>query len=125
MHNFKELKVWSDSVDLTTEIYRLMDEIPKSQEFILKPQILRSAISVPSNIAEGCGRSSEKEFYHFLTISSGSLNELYTQMLIAKKASIVSAIDFVKIESMIINISKMLYKLQHTLAARIKNRNTK
>jgi four helix bundle protein len=82
MHNLKELKIWSKAIDLATEIYKLTAEFPKEEKYGLTSQIRRSAISVPSNIAEGAGRNSDKEFVYFLGVSNGSSYELQTQLVI-------------------------------------------
>ncbi len=65
MRNFRNYDVWSDSVELSIEIYKLTENFPKAERFALSDQIQRASISVPSNIAEGCSRKSEKEFAHF------------------------------------------------------------
>ena len=79
----KELDVWKESMKLTALSYELSIQFPSFENFILKQQFLRSAISVPSNIAEGCGRKSDIELMRFLDIALGSLAELETQYLIA------------------------------------------
>ena len=63
MHNLKELKIWHKAIDMATEVYQLTTDFPKEEKYGLTSQIRRSAISVPSNIAEGAGRNSNKEFY--------------------------------------------------------------
>ena len=84
MHNFKDLRVWQKSIQLTTDIYKLLASFPTDEKFGLISQLKRAAVSVPSNIAEGAGRNSNKEFNHFLSISLGSLFELKTQLIISK-----------------------------------------
>lgn len=81
--NHKDLEAWKVSMELVDCAYQLAKKMPRSEDFILKQQFLRSAISVPSNISEGCGRSSDKELIRFLDISLGSLAELDTQFDIA------------------------------------------
>jgi four helix bundle protein len=80
-----DLIVWKESVELVKEIYDLTANFPKEEIYSLTSQIRRSAISVPSNIAEGAARTTNKEFINFLSISRGSLSELETQIIIAKK----------------------------------------
>ena len=82
MRNFREYQVWLDSMDLATTIYRVKDKLPNEERFILMQQMMRAAISVPSNIAEGASRSSQKDFKRYLEIALGSLYELETQLLI-------------------------------------------
>ena len=84
MHNFKDLRVWQKSIQLTTDIYKLLASFPTDEKFGLISRLKRAAVSVPSNIAEGAGRNSNKEFNHFLSISLGSLFELKTQLIISK-----------------------------------------
>ena len=85
MNYFKELKVWQKAIDLVTEIYTKSQEFPKEELYGLTSQIRRSAVSIPSNIAKGCGRKTNKDFANFLGISLGSAFELETQLIIAKK----------------------------------------
>jgi four helix bundle protein len=84
MSNFRKLLIWQKSMVLVTKIYTVTNNFPKEEVFGLTSQIKRSAISIPSNIAEGRGRESSKEFLRFLKISIGSLFELQTQLEIAK-----------------------------------------
>jgi four helix bundle protein len=83
MHNFKELKIWQDSLELAKDIYKITKAFPASEQYGLTSQLNRSAVSIPSNIAEGAGRNSDKEFSRFLSIALGSAFELETQLLLA------------------------------------------
>jgi len=85
MKSHKDLEVWKKSIDLVEAIYMLTKGFPKSEQFSLSVQMQRSAISVPSNIAEGSGRMSRGDFIRFLYIARGSLLELDTQLEIAKR----------------------------------------
>ena len=89
-------------------IYSLVDQFPKKEEFALSPQIRRAAISIPSNIAEGCGRSSNKELYHFLNIASGSIAALETQIYIACELGYIDDDDASEVYEKIENIQKLL-----------------
>lgn len=82
MRTHKDLDVWKMAMEFVTEIYRVTEGFPKSEEFGLKSQIRRAAVSVPANIAEGAARQSKKEFTQFLFVSIGSLSELETLMMI-------------------------------------------
>ena len=84
MHNFKNLAVWRRSMVLTRQCYDLTRGFPKLERYGLSSQIQRSAVSIPSNIAEGAGRVSNKEFVRFLRIAHGSACELETQLLVAR-----------------------------------------
>jgi len=81
--SFRELRVWQEAMKLTTEIYKCTSEFPKHELYGLSQQIRRVAVSVPSNIAEGKGHRSNKEFVRFLLHAKGSLLEIQTQLLIA------------------------------------------
>lgn len=87
MKNFKELKVWQKGVDIAVTSYKLVDTFPNTEKYSLSQQITRAAVSIPSNIAEGSSRTSEKEYARFLEISLVSSFELETQYLIAQKVS--------------------------------------
>lgn len=115
MHNLKELKIWQKAVELATEIYRLTADFPQEERYGLTSQIRRSVVSISSNIAEGAGRNSEKEFVQFLSISNGSAYELQTQLIISKNLGlIVTSLD--DILDQIDQIQKLNYALQQKLS---------
>ncbi len=113
--SYKELIVWQKSMDLVVEIYNLVKNLPKEEIYALSSQMRRSAISVPSNIAEGQRRTSTKEFSNFLSIAKGSNAELQTQLLICKRLVYLSEQDIEKAYQLSLEIDKMLYKLIITL----------
>ncbi len=115
MHNLKQLKIWQKAMDLTTEVYQLSDDFPKEEKYGLTSQIRRSAVSIPSNIAEGAGRNSNKEFAHFLAVSNGSAYELQTQLLIAKNLNLITA-SLEHLLDQLDQIQKMNYALQMKLS---------
>ncbi len=84
MRNFKELKIWQKGFDIAVDCFKLTEDFPSVQKFALTSQINRSGVSIPSNIAEGSSRSSEKDYNRFLEISLGSCFELETQLLISQ-----------------------------------------
>ena len=84
MQDYKKIQVWQRSHQLVLEMYEITNRFPKEELFGLVSQIKRSASSIPANIAEGCGRNSNKDFAHFLNISLGSLNEVTYFVLLAK-----------------------------------------
>jgi len=84
MRDFRKFDIWNESILLVKEIYLISTKLPVDERFGLKSQIQRSAISIPSNIAEGASRSSEKEFKYYLEIALGSSFELETQLIIIK-----------------------------------------
>lgn len=84
MRNFKELKIWQKGFDTAVKAFKLTSEFPKEEKYGISSQITRAAVSIPSNIAEGSSRSSEKDYNRFLEHSLGSSFELETQLLIAQ-----------------------------------------
>lgn len=115
MHDYKKLKVWQDSVSLVTEIYLITKNFPKEEKYGLISQINRSAVSVPSNIAEGAGRNTNGEFKHFIGNAAGSLYELETQLIVAKNINYLKDVDFELLIEKIDVLKKMLFKLISTL----------
>jgi four helix bundle protein len=82
-HNFKEMKIWQEAMKVVKSTYFLTAQLPSDEKFGLISQINRCAVSIPSNIAEGSGRSTEKDFLNFLNISLSSSFELETQLILA------------------------------------------
>jgi len=115
MNYFKELKVWQKAIELVTETYLLTKGFPKDELFGLVSQIRRCIVSVPSNIAEGCGRKSNKDFSNFLGIALGSSFEFETQIIISKNIGYLTEEQFLSLESEIQHIQNMIIKLQSSL----------
>ena len=90
MRNFRDLDIWKDARILVKEIYILTETLPENEKFGLIFQINRCAISIPSNIAEGCAKSSNKDFCRFLEISLGSCYELETQLILCSDLEFIS-----------------------------------
>lgn len=111
----KNLKIWQRSIAMVTQVYKLTETFPKSEVFGLINQIRRASVSVPSNIAEGAGRNSHKEFNQFLHIALGSAAELETQFLIAKNLCYISQIQYMQIEQELQEIIRMISALTKTL----------
>lgn len=117
MATHKELDVWKEAIDMVTNIYRLTAEYPDSEKFGLVSQMRRASVSVPSNIAEGAARGTNKEYVHFLNISLGSLSELETQIIISHNLEFINSIDILKdLEQ----VRAKLYKLRNYLKSKIK-----
>ncbi len=111
MPNYKELNVWKRSIQLTVEFYIITKSFAIDERFGLVSQMRKSAISVPSNIAEGAGRRSNKEFAHFLGIAHGSICELESQLYVSLNLEFITSIDFNRITEQLTEIQKMLYAL--------------
>lgn len=95
MSDHKSLDAWKLSIELVSEIYQITQNFPKEEIYGLTNQIRRSAVSIPSNIAEGSARQSDKELIQFLYISLGSLAELETQLKIAQNLSYITTIELI------------------------------
>lgn len=115
MKDFKDLIVWQKAMELVTEVYCLVKRLPKEELFSLSDQIRRAVISIPSNIAEGHGRNSTKEFIQFLAIAKGSKAELETQLLICVKIHYLNNSDIETAINLIKEVGKMLNALQKSL----------
>lgn len=115
MHQFKELTVWQKAVDLATKVYQYTKNFPSEEKFGLTSQIRRSVVSISSNIAEGAGRKSKKEFKHFLNIAYGSASELETQLLIAQNLNFLDKNHYELLSESISEIQKMIYSLSKSL----------
>ena len=109
--SFKDLKVWQRSIQLSLAIYRLTAGFPKEERFGLASQLQRAGVSVPSNIAEGYGRGSRKDYKQFLAIARGSTLEVQTQLIIAKELGYCKLETPKQAESLSEEVSKMLYAL--------------
>ena len=113
MHKFKRLEVWIKAKSFVRDIYKLTAAFPKEEEYVMKSQMRRAVISISSNIAEGAGRSSRKEFLRFLDIAQGSAFELESQLDISYDLGYIKRNEFNvvsnhlnEIQSMIIGIKK-------------------
>lgn len=116
MHNFKELKIWQKSRSLTKDIYLVTKNFPEDERFGLTSQMRRCAISIPSNIAEGSGRESNKEFRRFLNISISSAFELETQLILAFDLEFILETDYIRISKDIEEIQKMIFGFRKSLS---------
>lgn len=114
---YKNLLVWQKSVEVVLEVYWVTKHFPVSELYALTSQMKRSAISVPSNIAEGSRRGTRKEFSHFLRMAFGSGAELETQLEIAKKLEYVKISEYKKVEKGIEEVMRMLNKLITTTSS--------
>ena len=115
MKDFKKLKTWQKGIKLVVDIYKTSQVFPKEELYGLTSQMHRSAISIPSNIAEGAGRNSDKDFNRFLDISLGPSFELETQVIIAKELEFLSDDEFKNLTAKIQEEQKMITGLQRSL----------
>ena len=119
LSSFRDLRVWQEAMDLAREVYKSTISFPKHELYGLTQQIRRAAVSVPSNIAEGKGHRSNKEFAHFLFHARGSLLELQTQVLIAEELQYLSKVEASRLLSMAEGVSRALNGLIHALEGRV------
>jgi len=108
MKNYKDLQVWQKAFDLSTSIYQITKKFPKEEIFGITSQMRRCSVSVVSNIAEGHGRGSNKDFSRFLKISIGSCNELETQILLSETLNYLEQLESLKLQEECKEIMKML-----------------
>jgi len=106
--SYKDLVVWQKSMNLVVDIYKITENFPREEIFGLTSQMRRCAISIPSNIAEGRGRGTRKDFAQFLRIALGSANELQTQVEIARRLTATKNLNYQQIDSLIIEVIKIL-----------------
>ena len=109
--SFKQLDVWKNGISLVEDIYLLTKDYPKSEQFGLRIQMRKSAVSVPSNIAEGFARNYRKEYCRFLFISLGSCSELETQLIVSNRLGFISNENLDRIMEKIDQESRMLFNL--------------
>ncbi len=115
MNKFKDLKVWQKAIKVVTKVYSDTSSFPKEEMYGTTSQIRRCAISIPSNIAEGAGRSTKKDFSHFLDIAKGSSFELETQLIISKELNYLDKVNFENLTTELDEIQKMITGLQKRL----------
>ena len=115
MRDFHKLGIWQRSHQLTLDVYKASKVFPKDELFGLTSQIRRAASSIPTNIAEGCGRASNKDFAHFLQIAIGSASEVEYELLLAHDLEYINDEAFNKLTSETIAIRKMIIKYQSEL----------
>lgn len=115
VQSYKDLIVWQRAMDVVIEVYKLVKLLPKEETYALSDQMRRSAVSIPSNIAEGQGRNSTKEYLQFLSIAKGSICELETQLIICNKTNYLTAEQTAAVEEMLQETGKMLNALMKKL----------
>ena len=116
--NYKQLRVWQESMDLVVIIYELVKRLPKSELYGLGDQLRRAVISIPSNIAEGQRRNSYKDFVRFINISLGSMSEVETQLLLVER---LYGLEVSGVLEKTNKITRMLFKLRSDLKRRTVN----
>ena len=106
MHNYNNLQIWQQAMDLVEEIYKLTASFPIEEKFGLVSQMTRAAVSIPSNIAEGAGRNSDKDFAHFISIAIGSLYELNTQIVLSERLGYINQSQSQELQKKLDNLQR-------------------
>ena len=121
VHDFEDLTVWQKSVDLAAAVYTLTREFPREERFALTLQLRKAAVSVSSNIAEGNGRWTTKDYIHFLINSRGSLYEVRSLLRVSKRLGFATSPDVAELVALITEIGKMLAGLRASLLRRVRS----
>jgi len=116
MNKVEDLIIWQKAMVLTKKVYIIASDLPQDEKFGLTSQIKRSAVSIPSNIAEGAGRNSKKEFKHFISIANGSTYELETQLRLLVELKLIVKEKIQPLIDLCIEIQKMNYAFQKRLS---------
>lgn len=111
IHNFRELVAWQKAMQLAREVYLLTNSLPANERYGLTSQIQRAVVSIPSNIAEGAGRPTEKELVHFLSFALGSAYELETELLLAGELGYIDTEQSTQINTAVVEVQKLVYSL--------------
>ena len=119
METHKDLRVWQQSIEMVTSIYLMTQSFPKEELFGLVSQLRRASVSVPSNIAEGYARGSDKEKLHFLRISSGSMSEVETQLMLGLNLGYIDQEKYNELSETVTSVWKQLNSLISTIKKRL------
>lgn len=115
MHNFRQLAIWKESMDLAKQVYTVTMEFPESEKYGIISQIRRCSVSIPSNIAEGSSRSSNKEFAYFLQVALGSSFELETQLMLVGELGFLASDHQTELREQVVLIQKKITNFLKTL----------
>jgi len=117
MRDFRKLEIWKNGIEIVKQVYMLSEKLPSNERFGLRSQLTRAAVSIPSNIAEGCSRHSEVEFKRYLEIAIGSLFEVETQLVIAQELKFIQSNELEDIFTLLQKEARMT----NSLISKIKN----
>jgi four helix bundle protein len=115
-HNVHEMKIWHKAIDLVVDVYKLSSNFPKEEKYGLISQIRKAAVSIPSNIAEGAGRNTDKDFANFLGISNGSSYEVMTQLIVSQRLDLVTTEEVQPLLRKLDEVQKMTFAFQNQLS---------
>jgi len=108
VRSFKGLEVWKEAIEIGKRVYEVTKDFPKSEMYGLVSQLRRAVVSVSSNIAEGCGRRTDKDFVNFLHIAMGSIREVESQLFISKELGYLDNIKLIELEKELDSLGKKL-----------------
>jgi four helix bundle protein len=117
MRDFRDLKVWQKAYALALAIYKVTARFPREEQFALTNQLRRAAVSVPANLAEGCGRSGEAELARFSIIAMGSASELECELLLARDLGYLDEKDYLRLAADVTEVKRMLTSFVQKLKA--------
>lgn len=120
MRDFRKIQVWQKSHELTLRLYKITSIFPKEELYGLTSQIRRASISIPANIAEGCGRDTQTELARFVHIASGSASELEYHLLLAHDLGFIANEEYQELEKAISEIKRMLHGFEKTVSSNAK-----
>ena len=115
MTSYRQLEVWAKAMDVAERIYAMAREMPRQEEYRITSQLVRAAISIPANIAEGHARGTRKEYSHFISIARGSAAELETLLLLSVRAKFVAERRITSLLAEVERVSRMLNRLHYRL----------
>lgn len=115
MKNFRDLKVWEKAHGLTLKVYRLTKDFPVQEQYGITSQMRRTAVSIPTNIAEGCGRGSDNDFARFMEIAFASASELEYLLLLSKDLELIEPPSHEQTTKEVEEVKRMLYSFIQTL----------
>lgn len=119
MSNYRELLVWQKAMQVAKETYMVVKKLPKTEIYVIGDQMRRAAVSIPSNIAEGYGRLSDKELFRFLMIARGSKAELETQLQLCIDIEFLSKEDTALLSSYLDELGKIMFSFMKTIQRKI------
>lgn len=115
MRNFRHLEIWKEAIAICKLIYQITETLPSEEKFGLKSQMRRCSVSIPSNIAEGCSRKTDKEFSKFIEYSIGSAFELETQLIITQETKLIDSKNVKNILDQLIILQRRMNALRNKL----------
>jgi four helix bundle protein len=115
MHNFRELRIWKDSMEIAKTVHTFTLKFPKEERYAITQQINKCSVSIPSNIAEGAGRRTKKDFSHFISIAIGSSFELETQLILSGEFDYINKEPLTGLLLRITTLQRMMNKFRDTL----------